>query len=180
MLADSPFNGSVTVFEVGFRRTFAMRLVLLRGIFFMCVVLLGWKMIKRERKYGLVKLCFHGWCGSTVDICECRTSTICRLGCSKVIGMTTFLYFAGESLEWMQEVLSINVGVRYARCKCGLARRYCIHLSTIYKVPRSVEDMHLVCVDDVLAEEDIFRWKLDFCSSHRKAWHDSGCVESGD
>lgn len=68
MLANSPVSDSVVVFDVGFRRAFAMMLVLLRGIFLMCVVLPGWKMIKRERKYRLVKLCFHRWCASTVDI----------------------------------------------------------------------------------------------------------------
>ena len=179
-----------------------MRLVLLRGIFFMCVVLPWCKMTKRERKYMLVKLCFYRWYASTVDARECRRhskrvfltwlleykfskevlllSNICRRGYVKVIAMATFSVFAGESLDWMHGVVSISVGVRYGRCKCGLARRYCVHLSTIYKVPRSVEDMHRVCVEDVLAEKDILRWKLDFCFSHRKWWHDSGCVESGD
>ena len=202
MLANSPFNDSVSVFEVGFRRTLAMRLLLLRGIFFVCVVLPWCKMMKRERKYMLVKLCFHRWYASTVDIRECRRhqkrvfltwlleykfskevlllSVICRRGCAKFIGMATFSVFAGEPLDWMHEVVSISVGVRYERCKCGLARRYCIHLSAIYKVPRSHKDMHRVCLEDVLAEEDILQWRKDFCSSRRIAWHDSLCVESRD
>ena len=150
----------------------------------------------------LVKLCFHRWYASTVDIRECRRhskrvfltwlleykfskevlllSIICRRGYAKVFGMATFSVFAGERLDWMHEVVRINVGVRYERCKCGKARRYCIYLATIYKVPRSAEDMHRVCLDDVLAEEDILRWKIDFCSLERQAWHDSCCVESGD
>ena len=94
--------------------------------------------------------------------------------------MAPFSVFAGEPLDWMHEVVSISVGVRYERCKCGLARRYCIYLATIYKVPRSDKDMHRVCLDDVLAEEYILRWKIDFCSSRTNEWHDSCCVESGD
>ena len=107
----------MSVFGVGFRKIFAMRLVLLRGIFFVCVVLAWCKMMKRERKYMLVKLCFHRWYASTVDIRECRRqqkrgfltwlleykfskallllSVICSRGCVKVIGMATFSVFAG-------------------------------------------------------------------------------------
>ena len=65
----------------------------------------------------LVKLCFHRWYASTVDIRECRRhqkrvfltwlleykfskevlllSVICRRGCAKFIGMATFSVFAG-------------------------------------------------------------------------------------
>ena len=179
-------------------RTFAMRLLSLRGIFFMSVVLLGRKMTKRERKYGLVKLCFHRWCASTVDIRVFRTlgkrafltwmvnykfskevhhlSIRFRLGYIKVFGMSTASVCAGERPEWKHEVVSIKFF--HERCKCGRGRRYCRYLPTKYKVPDSKKEMHRVCVNDVLAEEDIRRWKTDFVSLERNAWHDAGHVDS--
>ena len=49
----------------------------------------------------------------------------------------------------------------------------------IYKVLRSDKEMHGVCVDYSLVEEDILRWISEFFSSDRNAWHDLCCVESG-